>query len=252
MTSKYWIKLYHEMLHDPKMGRMSDHLYRRTIELFLMAGEQGEDGKLPDLEGMAWTLRADPEELETDLVELQRVGILSAIDGTWYVTNFVKRQEPMDKAEYMSRKRVGNKLVKYYQPVTNGNTEPEEIRIDTDKNREEPEEEPEEEPITTTVIEEELPNVINSYQENIGVITHTIAELLKSATEHYPPGWIPDAIDEAVKNNVRKWSYIDAILKNWETNGRNGKGKKKQDNDRTTDTFKEKMKNSKYAHLIEH
>lgn len=132
MSSKYWIKLYHEMLHDPKMGRMSDHLYRRTIELFLMAGEEAKDGQLPSLDNMAWIFRVDPDELETDLVELQKVGILSSMNGEWYVTNFTKRQEPMDKSEYMQRKREESKRQKYYQPVTNSNTESD---IDTDKNQ---------------------------------------------------------------------------------------------------------------------
>lgn len=103
---------------------------------------------------------------------------------------------------------------------------------------------------TTTTIEneEKLSEVVQSYQENIGVISPVIADLLKIATEQYPPGWIPDAIDEAVKNNVRKWSYIDAILKNWETNGRNGVKKKKQPKERAGSDYI----SGQYAHLIEH
>jgi len=40
MTGNYWIKLYIEILHDAKMGAMSDRLWRRTIEMFLLAGEK--------------------------------------------------------------------------------------------------------------------------------------------------------------------------------------------------------------------
>jgi len=29
MGSPYWIKLYHEILNDPKMGRLPDRLWRR-------------------------------------------------------------------------------------------------------------------------------------------------------------------------------------------------------------------------------
>lgn len=43
MAAKYWIKLYHEILHDPKMGRLPDNLWRRCIELFLLAGELGAE-----------------------------------------------------------------------------------------------------------------------------------------------------------------------------------------------------------------
>jgi DnaD/phage-associated family protein len=223
MPSKYWIKLYHEMLHDPKMGKMSDHLYRRTIELFLMAGEEAKDGQLPSLDNMAWIFRVDPDELETDLFELQKVGILSSMNGEWYVTNFVKRQEPMDKSEYMQRKREENKREKYYQPVTNGNTEPDKIRIEVDT-------ESEKEPTTTTAAADNFTQAVESYHSNIGVLTPKLADILKEAAEHYPPGWIPEAIEEAVKNNVRKWAYVNAILSRWETQGRTGKGKEKAKN----------------------
>ena len=64
MASRYWIKLYHEILDDPKMGRLPDALFRRAIELFLIAGENGRDGGLPALADIAWRLRADEIELD--------------------------------------------------------------------------------------------------------------------------------------------------------------------------------------------
>ena len=45
MASRYWIKLYHEILEDPKMGRLSDRQFRRVIELFLLAGDCEMDGQ---------------------------------------------------------------------------------------------------------------------------------------------------------------------------------------------------------------
>lgn len=119
MSAKYWIKLYHEILYDPKMARMDDRLWRRTIELFLLAGEQDNDGLLPSLEDIAWKFRVDPEQLETDMVELQRVGIISVVKSNYFVTKFVERQQPMTKAEYMQRKRDEEQRKEYYQPVTN-------------------------------------------------------------------------------------------------------------------------------------
>jgi len=142
MGAKYWIKLYHEILHDPKMARMDSELWRRTIELFLLAGETGDDGSLPCLEDMAWTLRANTEQLEIELIELQKVGIVSVVGSRYFVTKFAERQKPMTKAEYMQRKRDEEQRQEYYQPVTkryqsvtNGNAEPEENREDKNKNR---------------------------------------------------------------------------------------------------------------------
>jgi len=145
MASKYWIKLYHEMLYDRKVAALDDHLWRRVIEVFLMAGELDEGGYLPPLDDMSWTLRADQEQLETDLNELTRLGILEFKDDRYFVRKFSLRQEPMPKAEYMRRKREQSRTQEHYkslppryQPVTrsndvtNGNTDTD---TDTDKIR---------------------------------------------------------------------------------------------------------------------
>src|SRR3990167_8543280 len=105
MSSKYWIKLYHEILHDRKVASLEDRLWRRVIECFLLAGEQNEGGYLPPLEDIAWTLRASTEELETDRNELISAGILEFHDGRYFVKKFAERQSPMDKSEYMRRLR---------------------------------------------------------------------------------------------------------------------------------------------------
>jgi len=151
MASKYWIKLYHEMLYDRKVAALDDHLWRRVIEVFLMAGELDEGGYLPPLDDMAWTLRAHQEQLETDLNELTRVGILEFKDDRYFVRKFSTRQEPMPKAEYMRRKREQARTQEHYkslppryQPVTrsnavtNGNTDTD-TDTDTEKKRREEE-----------------------------------------------------------------------------------------------------------------
>ncbi|MBA4420500.1 MAG: hypothetical protein C0391_05085 [Anaerolinea sp.] len=67
------------------------------------------------------------------------------------------------------------------------------------------------------------PEIFNLYEQNIGMITPILAEQLKSAELDYPAGWIEEAIQEAVKNNVRKWAYIQRILETWRERGRNAK-----------------------------
>jgi len=100
MGSTYWIKLYHEILNDPKMGRLGDRLWRRVIECFLLAGQQAEGGYLPAVEDMAWTLRCAADELEAELAEIaQRTGILAKRDGRWFVVNFAARQAAVPSTE---------------------------------------------------------------------------------------------------------------------------------------------------------
>ena len=69
-------------------------------------------------------------------------------------------------------------------------------------------------------------NIYELYEQNIGVLTPMIADLLKLDEAEYPHEWIVEAIDEAVQHNVRNWKYVSAILKNWKDNGRGPRGEK--------------------------
>lgn len=132
MASKYWIKLYHEILHDPKMGTMPDHLWRRAIEMMLIAGDANDGGWLPTVRDMAWTLRCDEGELAADLDELQRIGLVTCDDGAWFVTNFATRQGAMPAAERMRRARADAQHEQY--SVTNANTIVTEQRDESSRN----------------------------------------------------------------------------------------------------------------------
>jgi len=63
-------------------------------------------------------------------------------------------------------------------------------------------------------------NIFRLYEENIGALTPMISEELKDAEKTFPNAWFEDAFKEAVTNNVRKWSYVLAILKRWKEQGR--------------------------------
>jgi DnaD/phage-associated family protein len=69
------------------------------------------------------------------------------------------------------------------------------------------------------------PNIFELYEANIGLLSPILVDELKDAEANYSQAWIEDAFKIAVENNVRKWSYIRAILKRMATLGRDG-GKK--------------------------
>jgi DNA replication protein len=66
----------------------------------------------------------------------------------------------------------------------------------------------------------ERPNIFVLYEQNIGPLTPMMADELLEAEKEYPAAWIEEAIRIAVENNVRKWRYVQAILENWRTQGR--------------------------------
>jgi hypothetical protein len=100
MASNHWIKLWNEILDDPKMGRLPDNVYRRCIELFLMAGEIDRGGNLPDTDAIAWRLRVmDEDALQDELSHLEKVGIIKQTKSGWVVVNFAERQRARTATE---------------------------------------------------------------------------------------------------------------------------------------------------------
>ena len=75
-------------------------------------------------------------------------------------------------------------------------------------------------PTTPISLAHERPNIYTLYEQNIGPLTPMIAEQLRDAEKEYPADWIEDAVRIAVMNNVRKWRYIEAILMDWHSRGK--------------------------------
>jgi hypothetical protein len=98
------MKLYFEILDDPKMGRLPDWLWRRAIELFLLAGENGNDGLLQPVSDMGWRLRTSEDDLVKSLLALSQIGVVHETPEGWVVTHFKERQFS-DSAERMRRFR---------------------------------------------------------------------------------------------------------------------------------------------------
>lgn len=120
MAAKYWLKLYHEILHDFKMHSLTDRLYRRVIECFLMAGEKDEEGFLPPLEEMAFILRTSADELLDELIQLEATGILTSTGEDWLVTNFAERQSAVSNAERSKRWRERQQKDRFDPEETEG------------------------------------------------------------------------------------------------------------------------------------
>ncbi len=93
----------------------------------------------------------------------------------------------------------------------------------------------------------ERPNIYRLYEAHIGPLTPMLSESLRDAETEYPAEWIEDAIRLAVENNVRKWRYIEAILKSWQEKGRD-------DRRDQPDPEKERRKyiEGEFADFIEH
>ncbi|MHB8934270.1 MAG: DnaD domain-containing protein [Bellilinea sp.] len=81
-------------------------------------------------------------------------------------------------------------------------------------------------------LELERPNIYRLYEQNIGPLTPMIAEALREAEANYPMEWINEAIRAAVESNVRRWRYIEAILRSRMEREPNGATRGKTEKDR--------------------
>lgn len=91
------------------------------------------------------------------------------------------------------------------------------------------------------------PNIFRLYEQHIGSLTPMISETLIEAEQEYPPDWIEEAVRIAVENNVRKWRYIDAILRSWQEEGKHDRTHKKD-----AEEDRRKYVEGKYSEFIEH
>lgn len=95
-------------------------------------------------------------------------------------------------------------------------------------------------------LEIERPNVYRLYEENIGPLTPLVADMLREAERTYRAEWIEEAIRIAVQNNVRRWKYVEAVLRGWQEEGRDGTNRRDSEKDRR------RYFEGEYADYIEH
>lgn len=62
------------------------------------------------------------------------------------------------------------------------------------------------------------------YEKNIGTLSSSISDMLDDDLKEYGKTICIDAITEAVRQNKRKWSYVQGIMKNWKVDGRQEPG----------------------------
>lgn len=233
-NNNYWMKLWFDILRDPKMGMLPDRLWRRVIELFLLAGQKGEEGLLPDVAEMAWQLNKSERMILTDLKNIKKTGIIDVTeDGVWFVTNFKKRNQAVSSSKRVKDFRMRERYEKgeaddnelITEEDTNSN---EEVTVRNENSNEalqlryQEEQKNRRTELTTTTTahtRDEISEIVKAYETEIGVLTGMVRDKLVLALEEYPKEWFLTAFQECALNNKRSWSYAEAILKRWKVDG---------------------------------
>lgn len=224
-----WIKLYTEIVSDPKIGRLTDRQFRTCINLFAIAGIEDNGGVLPNISDLTWRLRIKEDALNNDMQALARVGILKKSGDTWTVAKFDTRQaKPPSASKDAVRERVQRHRAKHgNDDVTtlhaNGNALEEEVEVEVEVELEE-EVEVEVEKKKKDDFDPAFARALRAFENDISMISGSIApdiaDMWDLLTTNGVSDWWFTAIEIAVASNKRSWSYVRGILQNCLTQGR--------------------------------
>jgi hypothetical protein len=246
---RYWIKLYTEILSDPKIGRLSDRQFRTCISLFALAGVVDQGGIVGTLTDIAWRFHMAPGTLTKDLATLADVGIVEERDGQWIVRKWAERQAkaPSDQPDQVLKRVHEHRERKRNETVTALHDERNDTQrqrqstdTETEKNREETETETE----VVTPRDPAWAQAVTTFENEISLVSGTIApdmlDMWALLQANNTPAWWTQAIAVAVANNRRSWSYVRGILSGCLAEGHppmrgaNGTGKKARQTGTTT------------------
>lgn len=123
-----WLRFYVDILDDPKIAQMDDPTYRIFTYLLLLAKEENLSGKIKkNDEEIAWRLRISQKKVKKAIGNILNLQIISRNGVGYEFANWSKRQYKSDDVnERVKRFRIKNETLH----------ETEQIRLDTDKIRE--------------------------------------------------------------------------------------------------------------------
>jgi DnaD/phage-associated family protein len=229
-----WFRLYAgDMLKDRKLKRISKQtnidlatVTGAWVRILCLASESPDrgwlliDGGLPmEYEEMCADVGLDVLRFDALLKQFMSEEFdMMAVDAetsAYLVTKWNERQFKSDNStarvrKYRAKKRSNETLQKRYSNALDTETE-----SDTD---------------TETEQTKDAAAVFTFYSENFGVLTSGISERIGDAIDEYSAAWVLDAMGISLTRNKRRWDYVEGILRNWATNGKDDGKKPTQKN----------------------
>lgn len=103
-----WLRLYSEMLDDPKIQRLPPPLFKTWINLLCLANKNETNrGELPCIEDIAFCLRISEEDATSALQTLIQKGLIENRGDGFTPRNWTKRQPESDNSAKRMREARG-------------------------------------------------------------------------------------------------------------------------------------------------
>lgn len=231
---KAWVKLYTEVLDDPKLGRLSwadrgiwTSLLALAGRLELRDGDNQETGEIGTLDDICWYLRCQNGELSEALSRFSELNMVLQDGGVWYVVHWAQRQARYPSAQPDATRQ---RQQKHRTPVTTTTPPPvtspsrvvtsldkkDKRRIDAEK---------------TQLVTDSLPLVtepataaaFTAWQSaRGGAINEMDSFAIGELCDQFTAEWVTAAIKEA--NSARQdklpsLNFLRAILDRWKREG---------------------------------
>ena len=223
MAEVKWIKITTSMFEDEKIDYIeslpeADAILIVWIKLLTLAGKCNAGGfvflteTIPYTEEMlAHKFRRPLNTVKLALATLERLDMIDWNDGRLTIINWGKHQniEGMEKIREQTRKRVARHRSKQKQLPGNATVT---LRNAIEEDQEEDIDQDIDNKTTTTT-------VVDVFNQNIHPITPIELQKLSDWTNDMSEEIVIEAIKESVTQGVRKMSYIEAILRNWHSEG---------------------------------
>jgi len=131
----YWLKLYVEILDDPKYYKLSDAARVGMYELMLLCKKIGSDGVIPSLEDVCFYTRRDVDWWFSVKNELAAINFLVECEEGIMIRKFSERQAPVPSTERSRQHRIVKQKSIYTE--RNGNDDATKRDGDTEEDTEE-------------------------------------------------------------------------------------------------------------------
>lgn len=219
-----WTRIDDKFLMNPKVQSVGVHGMALYLSgLIYCNGNMTDgfimDGMMPIICGMAFQTPA--RHIADKLVEMN---LWEVVEGGYQIHDFLTFNKSKTEIESLNKARANNgakggRLAK--QPETELLSK----QVSKQVSKQPP---IIPNPLSLIPNDKELPppqevarvgEIFKLYENEIGVITPSVADSIKSALEDYPYDWFKVAMKEAAMNNKRNWRYVEAILIRWKVDG---------------------------------
>jgi len=206
-----WLRLYTEIIDDPKIAKMNDGQFRMFIYLLAVASEQDKDGLIPlSPDELAWRIRQPKPKLLNALRYLEEVRIVAHHDRGVEFINWNKRQFKSDNITERTKRSKERSRERSPEPPLERLPERHQSRADSETDTEQSREE--DLPVDNRQEDASLKNPPEDGSEEIKVRLKKISDLKPDPRFYQDVSlFVTSGIPRVLRNEISRKALLFAL-----------------------------------------